>query len=266
MRALAARFASRQGDCTSARGQTRTRSSLALRPMSVAPCTADAAWTGCRKAARGTLDDRRSQWIHSANTAQVKDEYRETPFRTSSSPWPLLSEARRLRTSNATSPTPIRRTSATCLMCMHQVMRRICPWSSGFTAGAGRRATSRACRSSRKPSWTKGSSSSPRITGCTRTSTWGRSCATSPSRSTGSTTMSAEQGSDQESCLFVMGHSAGAPARRGTVCTDDRNCARPKACPWASSKAACPSMGTPTMCRPSLRRRRPVVVCMVSRN
>ena len=67
---------------------------------------------------------------------------------------------------------------------------RTCPSSSGFTAAAGRPATSRASRSSRRRSWTRGSSSSPPTTGSCRTSTWGPSCATSPSRSAGCTTTS----------------------------------------------------------------------------
>ena len=48
----------------------------------------------------------------------------------------------------------------------------------------------RASRSSRRRSWTRGSSSSPPTTGSCRTSTWGPSCATSPSPSAGCTTTS----------------------------------------------------------------------------
>ena len=41
-------------------------------------------------------------------------------------------------------------------MSIRRRMRRTCPWSSGFTAAAGRRATRPASNSSRRLSWTKG--------------------------------------------------------------------------------------------------------------
>ena len=57
-----------------------------------------------------------------------------------------------------------------------------------------------ASRSSRRRSWTRGSSSSPPTTGSCRTSTWGPSCATSPSRSAGCTTTSPSTAAIRSGC------------------------------------------------------------------
>jgi arylformamidase len=72
----------------------------------------------------------------------------------------------------------------------------------------------------------------------------------------------AEYGGDPQR-LFIMGHSAGAQLA-ALICTDDRYL-KAEGLSSQSSKAACPSMGTPTTCRPSSRRQRPVVGFMVSR-
>ena len=99
-------------------------------------------------------------------------------------------------------------------------MRRTCPWSSGFTAAAGRRATKRACRSSRRLSWTKGSSLSPPTTDSCRTSTWRPSSRDVAKSIRWVHDHIAEYGGDPKR-LFVMGHSAGAQLA-ALICTDDR--------------------------------------------
>ena len=94
------------------------------------------------------------------------------------------------------------------------------PWSSGFTAAAGRRATNRASRSSRRRSWTKGSFLSPPTTGSCRSvdmETIVRDIARSIHWVHDHI---AEYGGDPRR-LLVMGHSAGAQLA-ALVCTDDR--------------------------------------------
>ena len=126
----------------------------------------------------------------------------------------------KLRRSSATSPMPTRATSGRCSTSIRRRRRRTCPWSSGFTAAAGRRATRSSVQIKPQAFMDKGFvfvSTNYRLLPNVDMATIVRDVAKSIRWVHDHI---AEYGGDPKR-LLVMGHSAGAQLA-ALVCTDDR--------------------------------------------